>query len=233
MPALSALADLAASLGADITAFFPAEEAHSKVRVTRAGDARRIRIEHEPLTEYSVLASRGSDAAFSALVARYHQGGDPISYRHFGERFVYVRSGEGELDIAGEVHPLRPGSFVHYSSHQEHVLRVTSEAPLETVWLVEPADHLRRAGTISRAVSERGVRERRQAQGRTLASVAREAGVSVSYLSAIELGTNVPSLPILARLVHALRLTLHELLKGEQRLHVREGAVGSSRERRQ
>ena len=138
VPALSALADLAASLGADITAFFPAEEAHSKVRVTRAGDARRIRIEHEPLTEYSVLASRGSDAAFSALVARYHQGGDPISYRHFGERFVYVRSGEGELDIAGEVHPLRPGSFVHYSSHQEHVLRVTSEAPLDTVWLVSP-----------------------------------------------------------------------------------------------
>ena len=49
--------------------------------------------------------------------------------------------------------------------------------------------------------------------------------MSVSYLSAIELGTNVPSLPILARLVHALRLTLHELLKGEQRLHVRDGEV--------
>jgi transcriptional regulator with XRE-family HTH domain len=138
VPAISALADLAASLGADITAFFPAEEAHTKVRVSRAGDARRIRIEHEPMTEYTVLASRGSDAAFSALVARYYPGGEPISYRHFGERFVYVRSGEGELEIAGEVHALRRGSFVHYSSHQEHVLRVTSEAPLETVWLVNP-----------------------------------------------------------------------------------------------
>jgi transcriptional regulator with XRE-family HTH domain len=137
VPALSALADIAASLGADITAFFPADEAHSKVRVTRAGDARRIRID-EPLTEYSVLASRGSDAAFSALIARYHPGGEPISYRHFGERFVYVRAGEGELEIAGEVHSVGPGSFVHYSSHQEHVLRVTSEAPLDTVWLVNP-----------------------------------------------------------------------------------------------
>jgi transcriptional regulator with XRE-family HTH domain len=138
VPAISALADLAASLGADITAFFPAEETHTKVRISRAGDARRIRIEQEPLTEYTVLASRGSDAAFSALIARYHAGGEPISYRHFGERFVYVRSGEGELEIAGEVHPLKPGTFVHYSSHQEHVLRVTSEAPLETVWLVNP-----------------------------------------------------------------------------------------------
>jgi transcriptional regulator with XRE-family HTH domain len=138
VPALSALADLAASLGADITAFFPAEEAPTKVRISRAGDARRIRIEHDPMTEYTVLASRGSDAAFSALVARYHPGGEPISYRHFGERFVYVRSGEGELEIAGEAHALRPGTFVHYSSHQEHTLRVTSEAPLETVWLVNP-----------------------------------------------------------------------------------------------
>lgn len=82
----------------------------------------------------------------------------------------------------------------------------------------EPADDLaRRLGAR--------VRARRVVQGRTLADVANEAGVSVSYLSAIELGTNVPSLPILARLVHALRLTLHELLKGEQRLHVRDGEV--------
>jgi transcriptional regulator with XRE-family HTH domain len=91
----------------------------------------------------------------------------------------------------------------------------------------EPADHLNEeapADDLARRLGSR-MRERRLAQGRTLSSVASEAGVSVSYLSAIELGTNVPSLPILARLVHALRLTLHELLKGEQRLHVREGAV--------
>ena len=41
VPALSALADLAASLGADITAFFPAEEAPrrcgSRAPATRAG----------------------------------------------------------------------------------------------------------------------------------------------------------------------------------------------------
>lgn len=92
----------------------------------------------------------------------------------------------------------------------------------------QPADHLSAAPEASDDLAQRlgtRVRERRLAQGRTLADVAREAGVSVSYLSAIELGTNVPSLPILARLVHALRLTLHELLKDEQRLHVREGDV--------
>jgi transcriptional regulator with XRE-family HTH domain len=91
----------------------------------------------------------------------------------------------------------------------------------------DAADHLNESppgDDLARRLGTR-VRERRQAQGRTLAEVAREAGVSVSYLSAIELGTNVPSLPILARLVHALRLTLHELLQGERRLHVRDGTV--------
>jgi transcriptional regulator with XRE-family HTH domain len=95
----------------------------------------------------------------------------------------------------------------------------------------QPADHLSDssapADDLARRLGAR-VRERRLSQGRTLSDVAQEAGVSVSYLSAIELGTNVPSLPILARLVHALRLTLHELLKGEQRLHVRDGTVDHS-----
>jgi transcriptional regulator with XRE-family HTH domain len=137
VPALSALADVAAALGADIAAFFPPEEA-PRVRVSRAGDTRRIRIASDPTTEYVVLASRGSDGAFSALIARYTQDSADVSSRHFGERFVYVRSGEGVLEISGEAYELRPGRFVHYSSHQEHSLTVTSEEPLETVWLVDP-----------------------------------------------------------------------------------------------
>jgi transcriptional regulator with XRE-family HTH domain len=138
IPALSALADIAASLGADLAAFFPPEET-TKVHVSRAGDARRLRIERDPTTEYIVLASRGAEGPFTALVARYTLAADDtVRYRHFGERFVYVRSGEGVLEIAGERHELRPGRFVHYSSHNEHALSVTSEEPLETVWLVNP-----------------------------------------------------------------------------------------------
>ena len=137
VPTLSALADIAAAVGADIAAFFPADDA-PRVRVSRAGDPRRIRIEQDPTTEYTVLASRGSEGAFSALVARYTHASSPLSSRHIGERFVYVRAGEGFLEIAGERHELRPGRFVHYSSHQEHALTVTSEEPLETVWLVDP-----------------------------------------------------------------------------------------------
>jgi transcriptional regulator with XRE-family HTH domain len=90
-----------------------------------------------------------------------------------------------------------------------------------------PADHLSQSpagGELAVRLGGR-LRERRKALGRTLADVAREAELSTSYLSAVEKGASMPSLPVLARLVHALRLTLHELLKDEDRMHVRTGEL--------
>ncbi len=89
------------------------------------------------------------------------------------------------------------------------------------------ADHLTRDDQGEALAERLGVRlrERRRALGRTLADVAGEAALSVSYLSAIEKGAHMPSLPVLARLVHALRLTLHELLREEDRPQVRSGDI--------
>lgn len=93
-----------------------------------------------------------------------------------------------------------------------------------------PADHLATgnggSGELARRLGRR-LRERRVALDRTLADVAGEAALSVSYLSAVEKGANMPSLPVLARLVHALRLTLHELLREEDRLNVRAGELAA------
>jgi transcriptional regulator with XRE-family HTH domain len=137
VPALSALADIASALGTDVAAFFPVDQP-AQVRVARAGDRREVRIGDDPTTQYAVLASRGSEGAFSALVATYTRETDQRRSQHPGERFFYVRAGAGVLEIAGERHELRPGTYVHYSSHHEHTLAVTSEEPLETVWLVDP-----------------------------------------------------------------------------------------------
>jgi transcriptional regulator with XRE-family HTH domain len=57
------------------------------------------------------------------------------------------------------------------------------------------------------------LRERRSELGRTMSGVAREAEVSVSYLSGIEAGANVPSLPVLARIVRVLGLSMAEVLR--------------------
>lgn len=65
---------------------------------------------------------------------------------------------------------------------------------------------------IGALVAER-VRERRLELGRKLAEVATATGVSTGYLYAIENGSSIPSLPVLARLSHALELSLAEMLR--------------------
>jgi transcriptional regulator with XRE-family HTH domain len=77
---------------------------------------------------------------------------------------------------------------------------------------------------LGASVGER-LRERRQALGRTLKEVAREAEISTSYLSSIEVGNSVPSLPILARVVGALGLSLNEVLRDVGKTVVRTGRL--------
>lgn len=57
------------------------------------------------------------------------------------------------------------------------------------------------------------LRERRNELGKTLADVASAATLSTGYLSSIEKGTSVPSLPVLARIAHALEISLAEILR--------------------
>jgi transcriptional regulator with XRE-family HTH domain len=90
------------------------------------------------------------------------------------------------------------------------------------------------AGTdgIGALVAER-VKERRLELGRKLAEVAKAAGVSTGYLSAIENGSSLPSLPVLARLSHALELSLAEMLRTSASARLARGrltdALGSKR----
>jgi transcriptional regulator with XRE-family HTH domain len=65
---------------------------------------------------------------------------------------------------------------------------------------------------LARTVGER-LRARRRELARTLSEVAGEAGVSVSYLSAVETGRSLPSLPTLVRVASALGISLNELLR--------------------
>jgi transcriptional regulator with XRE-family HTH domain len=55
------------------------------------------------------------------------------------------------------------------------------------------------------------LREERRATGRTLASVAREAGVSTQYLSEVERGRKEPSSEVLGAVAGALDLRLVDL----------------------
>jgi transcriptional regulator with XRE-family HTH domain len=69
------------------------------------------------------------------------------------------------------------------------------------------------------------LRERRSELGKTLSAVADEAGLSKSYLSAIEKGGSVPSLTVLARLAHALEISLSEILRSSGSARLARGRI--------
>lgn len=138
IPAISALATIAASLGTDLTAFFPREE-HPRVHVSRASDPHKLRVAPNAREEYTVLTPRDPDSTFTALIHRMFPAEEVVRYRHVGERFLLVLAGSVSLTIGGERFDLDPGDTLHYSSHPEHEFRVTSNGPAEILWLVSPA----------------------------------------------------------------------------------------------
>jgi transcriptional regulator with XRE-family HTH domain len=65
------------------------------------------------------------------------------------------------------------------------------------------------------------LRELRQARSLTLAKLAEQSGMSVSYLSAVEKGVNLPSLQTLARITEALGVSIPSVLADEGQAHVK------------
>ena len=69
------------------------------------------------------------------------------------------------------------------------------------------------------------LRHLRAGRGLTLAGLSRQSGVSVSYLSAVEKGTNLPSLAILARLTESLGVSIPAVVAEEGSPHVETSAI--------
>lgn len=137
-PSLTALAVIAAGLGADLAAFFP-EEPAAPVRVTRAGDPDRFRIEPNSREEYALLTGRVHGGPFTALLARHYPGAPVVRYRHVGEEHALVLDGALRFDVDGEVHTVEAGGWIHYASHPAHSAEVVSNRPAEVLWLLSPA----------------------------------------------------------------------------------------------
>lgn len=74
------------------------------------------------------------------------------------------------------------------------------------------SDRDRRARPLLRTMLGAALRRARQAQGRTLADVARSAKVSMQYLSELERGRKEASSEVLAAICGALRIDLPDLL---------------------
>lgn len=137
-PSLSTLAALAAVLGTDMSAFFP-PTARTNVHVHRAADVSKLRVGSNSASVYTVLSARSADPVLTGLVDRITPSESSMSFSHFGERLALVLKGEIEMRIGTAVHQIGPGETLHYSSHPEHALTVTSEEPAVVLWVVTPA----------------------------------------------------------------------------------------------
>lgn len=69
------------------------------------------------------------------------------------------------------------------------------------------------------------IRSRRSELGKTLSDIAASTDLSVSYLSSIEKGIKVPSLPVLARIAHGLDTTLAEMLRASASPRINHGSL--------
>lgn len=140
VPSLTALQLIAGALGTDAAEFFPEEHRHG-TRLIRRGERHTFKIEPTSGEEYAVLAGQVRDRAFSALYARHPPGrsDNERPFRHLGEEFGLVLTGQLRLTIDGQVHELGPGDWIHYSSHPTHSAEVVSDEPVEALWLLTPA----------------------------------------------------------------------------------------------
>jgi len=58
-----------------------------------------------------------------------HDTHKPVAYKHEGEEFIYVISGELELTLDKKNHVLKPGEHMHFNSYIPHRLKSLSSEP--------------------------------------------------------------------------------------------------------
>ncbi|HEX6872229.1 MAG TPA: helix-turn-helix domain-containing protein [Micromonosporaceae bacterium] len=138
VPTLSALATLAAALGSDLTSFFPSRP-RRKVHLHRAEELDHLKISRSAAETYTILSARSVEPSFTGLLDEIAPSASDTTYSYFGERFLLLLAGAIELRIGAARHQLTPGDSIHYSSHPDHSLRVTSTTPATILWVVTPA----------------------------------------------------------------------------------------------
>lgn len=128
VPSLTALAVIAACLGSDLASFFP-REPPAGVRLTRAGDPDRFRIEPNAREEDALLTGRAPGGMFTANLARHFPGQPLHRFGHVGEEWALVLTGAVRFEIADDVRIVRAGEWIHYSSHPAHAAEAITNGP--------------------------------------------------------------------------------------------------------
>ncbi|HWR91208.1 MAG TPA: XRE family transcriptional regulator, partial [Desulfobacterales bacterium] len=122
-PPVSFLLGLAGALGVDPGTFLRREEQVS-IRDRRLESYVRRTQNYS----YQTLTEGGAHDHLRAFLVTIepHQTHKPVAYKHEGEEFVYVISGELELTLGSKALVLKPGEHSHFNSYIPHKLKSLS-----------------------------------------------------------------------------------------------------------
>ena len=119
-PPVSFLLSLAGALGVDPGTFLRKEE-QSAIRDGRLQSYTRRTQNYS----YQTLTEGGEHDHLRAFMVTIepHQAHKPVAYKHEGEEFIYVMSGELELTLDNTPRVFKAGEHTHFNSYIPHKLR--------------------------------------------------------------------------------------------------------------
>ena len=143
IPSLSPLIRIARALGVRLGTFLDDEE-HVGPVVSRVGEHERVvrfsgrdRPSHSDLDFFSLAANKAGRhmEPFLIDVSPASPGSLALS-SHEGEEFVYVLSGEIEIEYGKDLHVIGAGDSIYYDSIVPHQLRAHGAAPARILAVV-------------------------------------------------------------------------------------------------
>ncbi len=94
----------------------------------------------EFLDEFAVMTGNARSQAAVMVLAPGESTGGPDNRHPDSDQWLYVASGEGAVNIEGQVHIIRPGSLVLIERGESHEIQNEGDEPLETLnFYVPPA----------------------------------------------------------------------------------------------
>jgi transcriptional regulator with XRE-family HTH domain len=162
VPAVGELVRLASALGVSMGHFFQRTPLERRVEVVRAQERWTVQPHSDAGRalnyRYQSLSYNLTDKLMSPFLIEIPPGqaGDVPPSSHEGEEFLFVLSGQLEVEIGDETHRLGPGDAIYFDSRTEHRLRASDRTPVRLVACVASAPARGRAESpLDRAFGER------------------------------------------------------------------------------
>lgn len=89
--------------------------------------------------EIKVEGGQGGMSDFDCGVQEVAPGSYVREHAHDkNEELIFVFVGEGEAEVDGEAHPMRPGTVFYLAPHSRHLFRNTGDGPMRFFWTLMP-----------------------------------------------------------------------------------------------